>query len=246
MPRRHSALLALIVAAFAIRPLLGDSGAALLLYNIVIVAILLVGLYSIQVSELVGEQEKLMAERSRRSVVGWTLGLAAVAARLATLVTPNHRIDVVGSICWLFFFAFITWHELRAVLRQQEITGETIAMSISVYLLLAFTWGLLYVLIFELQTSAFSFPATEAVSKLPSNQQSGTFPALIYFSLTTLTTIGYGDITPLSLKARYAAVAEGVIGQFYMAILVARLVGMQMMSKPVVDQTGDRARDSGR
>ena len=66
MPRRHSALLALIVAAFAIRPLLGDSGAALLLYNIVIVAILLVGLYSIQVSELVGEQEKLMAERRRR------------------------------------------------------------------------------------------------------------------------------------------------------------------------------------
>jgi len=55
-----------------------------------------------------------------------------------------------------------------------------------------------------------------------------TFPLLLYFSLTTLSTIGFGDITPLTLPARYAAVAEGITGQFYLAILVARLVGMQM------------------
>ena len=54
------------------------------------------------------------------------------------------------------------------------------------------------------------------------------FPIFIYFSLTTLSTIGFGDITPVSLQARYAAVAEGITGQFYLAILVARLVGMQM------------------
>jgi hypothetical protein len=54
------------------------------------------------------------------------------------------------------------------------------------------------------------------------------FPILGYFSLTTLSTIGFGDITPLTLQARYAAVAEGITGQFYMAILVARLVGLQM------------------
>jgi hypothetical protein len=54
------------------------------------------------------------------------------------------------------------------------------------------------------------------------------FPIFGYFSLTTLSTIGFGDITPLTLQARYEAVAEGITGQFYMAILVARLVGMQM------------------
>jgi voltage-gated potassium channel len=48
------------------------------------------------------------------------------------------------------------------------------------------------------------------------------------FSLTTLSTVGFGDITPLTLQARYAAVAEGITGQFYLAILVARLVGLQM------------------
>ena len=63
---------------------------------------------------------------------------------------------------------------------------------------------------------------------MPTEQKESAFPVLIYFSLTTLTTIGFGDITPLTLKARYAAVAEGITGQFYLAILVARLVGMQM------------------
>ena len=54
------------------------------------------------------------------------------------------------------------------------------------------------------------------------------FGEALYFAGTSLTTIGFGDITPVSLQARYAAVAEGIMGQFYLAILVARLVGMQM------------------
>jgi hypothetical protein len=51
---------------------------------------------------------------------------------------------------------------------------------------------------------------------------------MTYFSLTTLSTIGYGDITPVGLQACYAAVAEGITGQLYLAILVVRLVGIQM------------------
>ncbi len=71
----------------------------------------------------------------------------------------------------------------------------------------------------DLQLNAFSFGAAG-----PTSEQQ-TIPVLIYFSLTTLSTIGFGDITPLTLQARYAAVAEGITGQFYLAILVARLVG---------------------
>ena len=145
------------------------------------------------------------------------------------LFSSNHELGLLGSISWLLFFAFITWNELRAVLRQREVTSETISMSISVYLLMGLTWGLLYSLIYQLQPHAFNFPGTDVLtSGLPTEQKEPVFPVLIYFSLTTLTTIGYGDITPLTMKARYAAIAEGVTGQFYLAILVARLVGMQM------------------
>ena len=54
------------------------------------------------------------------------------------------------------------------------------------------------------------------------------FPILGYFTLGTLSTIGAGDISPVSLQARYATVAEAITGQFYLAILVARPVGLQM------------------
>lgn len=112
------------------------------------------------------------------------------------------------------------------MLRQREITSETISMSISVYLLLGFTWGLFYIVLHHVQPLAFNLGSPPAPDSGASEQKA--FPILIYFSLTTLATIGYGDITPVSLQARYAAVAEGIMGQFYMAILVARLVGMQM------------------
>jgi hypothetical protein len=54
------------------------------------------------------------------------------------------------------------------------------------------------------------------------------FPVFGYYSLGTISTIGGGDITSIGLKARYATVAEAIMGQFYLAILVARLVGLQM------------------
>jgi hypothetical protein len=85
-----------------------------------------------------------------------------------------------------------------------------ISMSISVYLLLGFTFGLFYILLHHLQPLAFSLGSTP--TSISTEQQA--FPILIYFSLTTLSTIGFGDITPVSLQARYAAVAEGITGQF--------------------------------
>jgi hypothetical protein len=71
------------------------------------------------------------------------------------------------------------------------------------------------------------------------------FPIMGYFSLITLSTVGYGDILPLTMQARFAAAAEGITGQFYLAILVARLVGMQMTQSPNqnADQTVSSSSD---
>lgn len=231
-PRRHSALLIAIITALAVRPLIGDGGSGPAVFSIAMIILMLFALYTIQVDELVGKREVLLAQRKRRSFVGWTLAVLAIAERIATLTVPSPLLLRVGAISWFLFFAFITWTELRSVLKQKAVTNETISMSISVYLLLGLTWGLLYVVIFEFHPDAFNFPgaAPSSVGSQPP------FTVLIYFSLTTLSTIGYGDITPLTLQSRYAAVAEGITGQFYLAILVARLVGMQMSpaaEKPV-------------
>jgi len=221
-PRRHTALLVAIVAAFLVRPLIGDSGAGPPIFSLAMLALLLLALYNINVDDLVGDRDTLLTQRRRRNIIAWTLGIPAIAERFAASFAPSHALYIAGSVLWLLLFAYITWNELRAVLRQKEITREVISMSISVYLLFGLTFGLFYIVLHDLQPSAFGFGTAG-----PASEQQ-TIPVLIYFSLTTLSTIGFGDITPITLQARYAAVAEGITGQFYLAILVARLVGMQM------------------
>src|SRR5271167_3239815 len=225
-PHRHTALLVAIIAAFLVRPLIGDSGAGPIMFSAAMLVLLLLALYDINVDELVGDRETLLAQRRRRSIIAWTLGVPAIAQRFIVPFAPSHSLYLAGSILWLLLFALITWNELRAVLRQNEVTREVISMSVSTYLLLGLTCGLFYIVLHDLQPNAFSFGAAG-----PTSEQQ-TIPVLIYFSLTTLSTIGFGDITPLTLQARYAAVAEGITGQFYLAILVARLVGMQMSQPP--------------
>jgi voltage-gated potassium channel len=225
-PHRHTALLAAIIVAFLVRPLIGDSGAGPPLFSIAMFLLLLLALDNIDVDELVGERETLLAQKRRRRIVGWALGVSAIGARLIVTFVPDRSFYLADSILWLLLFAYITWNELRAVLKQKEITREVISMSISTYLLLGLTCGLFYIVLHDLQPNAFSFGSGGPLTE----QQ--TIPILIYFSLTTLSTIGFGDITPITLQARYAAVAEGITGQFYLAILVARLVGMQMSQSP--------------
>ncbi len=225
-PRRHTALLIAIIAAFAVRPLIGDAGDAPLVFSVVMVLLLLVALYNINVDEMIGERGSLVAQARRRRVVGWVLALAAIGERFSLFFVNNRALNIVGSFGWLFFLLFVTVSELRGVLRQRQVTGETISMAMSIYLLLAVTWGFLYVIILQLQPGSFSSLTLPASGHASEVQR--IFPTLGYYSLGTISTIGAGDITPVSVQARYATVAEAITGQFYLAILVARLVSLQM------------------
>ena len=69
-----------------------------------------------------------------RVFVGWMLAVPAIAERLWVFVAPNARLIQVGAVCWLLFFCYVTWSQLRSLLKQREVTGETISMSISIYL----------------------------------------------------------------------------------------------------------------
>jgi len=219
---RHTALLIAIVSLFAVRPFLGDTGAGAIVFSLSILLVLLIALLTIEIDDLIGERDVLLVQRRRRRLFVWALAVPAVTERLWLFYAPTPWLIQIGSISWLLFFVYVTGSQLRSLLKQRAVTSETISMSMSVYLLLGLTWGLVYIVIFTRHPEAFSFGSSPGV------EEQRMFPVFIYFSLTTLSTIGYGDITPLSLPARYAAVAEGITGQFYLAILVARLVGMQM------------------
>jgi hypothetical protein len=226
--RRHSALLTAIAVLFTVRPLLGDVGAVPIVFSLAVLLVLLVALYTIQVDDLVGDRDLLLQQRRKRRIVGWALAVPALALRLATMINLNPNLYVVGVGCWLIFLAFVIWNQLRGLLQQREVTGETMSASVSIYLLLGLAWALLYGIIYHLNPGAFSFGSDADDAEFQALPPEGQFPIFVYFSLVTLATIGYGHVYPLSLQARYLAVAEGVTGQFYMAILVARLVAMHM------------------
>src|SRR5262249_4898378 len=185
LPRRHTALLVAIIGAFAVRPLIGDSGAGPTVFSVALLALMLVALYNIQVDELVGDRAVLLAQRRRRSIVGWTLALVGIGERLGALFFPSPRLLTIGTVSWMLFFGFITWVELRSVLKQREVTGETISMSISVYLLMGVTWGLLYIVMFQHRPEAFNIGGAPPP---PDWSYQTAFPVFIYFSLTTLST----------------------------------------------------------
>ena len=95
---------------------------------------------------------------------------------------------------------------------SQRVGLNTIYASLCVYLLLGIIWSILYVLAYLHTPEAFS-------------NLHGTRGELVYYSFVTLTTLGYGDIAPLTALARTLAYMEAVAGQFYLAVLVAGLVG---------------------
>ena len=190
---RHSALLAVMVAAILVRPLLGDTGAGPLGFSIAALFILLVAVYTSNVDDLAGERAALLRERRRRNIVLLALGLPALADRFAVFVAPGRWRFIGASILWLLFFAVITWFQLRALLRQRQVTGETISLSICVYLLLGFTWALVYAVLYQVQPHAFSLGSFgTGNSGAPTEQQ--VIPVLL--SLLTIRSSRIDDVNP--------------------------------------------------
>jgi hypothetical protein len=168
------------------------------------------------------------------------LGLALVLGVYAAEVSRPYRVTaivlVVIALVWQRIgegsasgavreghfapFAVLTIYTLvvtfRHVFRAERITMDKIAGTICVYALIAALFGIFYNLI---GADAFDF-AREL--ERPEAE-------LFYFSWVTLSTLGYGDVTPVAPLARVAASIECISGQFYIAIVVARLVALQLM-----------------
>jgi len=118
-------------------------------------------------------------------------------------------------------FSALTWVVAHAVYAPGRITFHRLQGAVVIYLSLAAIFASAYSLIWELSPGAFANLATQVGS-------SEEVATMLYFSLTTLTTTGYGDIVPIDPFARSLANLESVIGPFYLAITVARLVTMEL------------------
>lgn len=135
-------------------------------------------------------------------------------------------ISLVGSV---FFFCYIAWLILVDIFRSEMVTLDIIAAGISVYLLFGNIFGFIYAIIGQVDPNAFIIPAATA-SYLGDNL--GNVSSAMYFSFVTLTTLGYGDITPINDFARSLAFLEAAMGQIYLTVLIASLVGVHISISP--------------
>jgi len=156
------------------------------------------------------------------------LALAVPAAILNALFTfrPHSNLGVFSLIFTILFLAYTLMTLLRAVLRAEAVTLDTIYGAISVYLLMAMVWGTAYMLLETLQPGALSMDS----ARHP-NHEVDWFDCM-FFSFVTLTSTGYGDMVPVTAQGRSLSILEAVSGIMYVAILIARLVGVYASNRP--------------
>lgn len=166
----------------------------------------------------------VLAVANRRRVVILTaiLAFAALAGQWINHFRPDVMPPELFLIAGICFVLCVIVNLLRFVLAASEVDAEVLCASISAYLLLGFLWTLAYWLVAELVPNAFAFNGTD--------KSLAGFNGF-YFSFITMSTVGYGDITPVAKVARMLAAMEAMTGLLYVAVLIARLVALHGMSK---------------
>ncbi len=147
------------------------------------------------------------------------IGLAVTAFILAVVnyFLVSKVIFLTGLMASFLFLVFSIYLAFNHILFSGKITTNKIIGSLCIYLLIGVIWSLIYVFIAAIYPDAFT--------NIPPFTEYSRMWDYLYFSFVTLTTLGYGDISPAIPLARTFAYLEAICGQFYLAILVASLVG---------------------
>jgi hypothetical protein len=172
-------------------------------------------------------------------VFGLLLGLPVVVLWLVGVAVESEGVAVSRHLFLAAFLGYAIWVMLRAIFHSRQVTFNTVCASLCIYLLLGLVWALAYSVVDVLDPGAFT--CTVAAGRYPPLLRVGRGnTAALYFSFATLTTLGYGDIVPTSPISRMLASIEAVTGQLYLAVLVARLVGMHIVHSMGQEQTPRR------
>jgi voltage-gated potassium channel len=151
-----------------------------------------------------------------------TIALAVPAISAAALGLSQAR-NPFESFLLVFtasFFILLTVRLLYKIVHDTVVTADTLYGAASIYLFIGITWALVYFIISRLEPGAFYFNATRSADVI------GGWPSFVYFSFVTLSTVGYGDITPASQLVRSVVILQVIAGVFFVAVLIGRLVDL--------------------
>ena len=204
------ASLLLAVAQPLLSGWMGEDGSFDVLFSLLIVAVLL----------------QVFEEKEQRRIA-LSLGVAAFLGLWAGRAVggPIGRMLVVASLVTAAsFFTFALYGILRGILARQ-VSSDAVFGAVCGYLLLGIIWSLLFYAVEIAWPGSFNLPTTRDIDVATGELDRG---VLTYFSFITLATVGYGDVTPATPLARTLAWTEAVTGHFYLAVLVAGIVGFKV------------------
>ncbi len=139
-------------------------------------------------------------------------------------------INSLGShLFFALYYALLIYSFVLQIIHSEKVTSSVLYATFCIYLILGLFFGSLYNLLYGLSPGAFS-------GVLLDNMQANSIHVFNYFSFVTLTTLGYGDITPQTAGAAAFCQMEAIVGQFFTAVVVAWLVGMFISDKREMDQ----------
>lgn len=141
---------------------------------------------------------------------------------IAVVVDSQSLAIVSAALAVLFFVYIVVIISTDIFVRAEKVSADLIYGAVSVYWMIGMAFAFIYVLLEFASPGSFSNIALSVDAEQP------TLSSYVYFSFVTLSTLGYGDMTPLTRHAGVTAYMEAILGQLYLAILMARLVGMYL------------------
>lgn len=214
-------LVSLVVLLFVIYPFLAAGSTGKALVNVSFSLILLASAITVA------------RPRTKRLLIA--LVFIAFATRWWSYVTFSPRAVLLDTVLTIVFLWLVIYLLLVRVFAKGVVNVHRIMGAVAVYMLIGLVFGLMHFVVEHVTPGAYLVNA-----ELDSPERlMGHFS---YFSFVTLTTVGYGDVTPLIPIAQQLAVLEGLIGQLFPAVLLARLVSMELAAK---DRSNDARRGGG-
>ena len=219
MRDKHLALMGLLMGLLLIRPMIPTFVTNVIFLSVTIASAVLV------------------AENKRRTrIILGILGLPLVIWATVDKVVPDHVISIahgmVGSVLAFSVVAFLSYSGgviLISLVRSTRISSDVIFGTVNFYLILGFIWAYIFVLVEILSPNSFNVHVSEEALAQGAVRDDLLVSKLIYFSFVTMTTLGYGDITPRSELAETLVVVEAIMGQLYVAVAIAYLLSMHIM-----------------
>ncbi len=212
-PGRFGALLAALALTFVVAPFFSDEAQGISAISILYTLVMVAGAYSV-------------SRKRRVFLIGLCLALPALATEWISNFFVTTPLVLANMVLVGVFILYVGGVVLYEVLDEDRVTLDTIAGGIAVYLLIGIGWVMAYAAIEYLQPGSFLLQG-QALHEIHPEVQVR-YSEFLYFSFVTMTTLGYGDMVATIPEARAAAAAEAVVGQLYLAIFVARLVGLHL------------------